>query len=288
MENTVVSFGPRRKLRSVLAAAAAGLSCVALVGVLPLSVPSIGLQPNRVTAAGLLLPKTTGGPKVVTRVAHVNSTKPPYAVVVRAPQLKWPGHAGMTTRFDARVAALVKGLVVSFIARDARDEAHLSSKTPAARRVGHLSLDYQTTRVTTGVVSVLINSDIVYPGQADVTEIPAGLTVELRTGDVPSLASQFRAPAKYPALLAREVLPLLETWRPSGDRCYVGRGKGPAPRASSFAAWSLDSDGLVLAFPGGVYTAAYCGIPVVTIPYSTLSAVAAPGSLIATHGVAGK
>ncbi len=288
MENRVPSFGHRRGLRSALAAAVAGLSGVALVGVLPLGTPALGLQPKHVAAAGLLLPQSTGGPRVVTRVAHVNSTKPPYEVVVRAPELKWPGHASAATRFDARVATLVKRLVVTFIARDTKDEAHLSSKTPAALRVGHLSLDYQTTRVTTGVASVLVNSDIVYPGEADVTEIPAGLTVELRTGDVPSLASQFRAPAKFPGMLAREVLPLLEAWTPSGDHCYVGGGKGPAPRASSFSAWSLNSDGLVLAFRGGVYTAAYCGIPVVTIPYSTLSAAAAPGSLIASHGVARK
>lgn len=180
----------------------------------------------------------------------------------------------------------MKGLVVGFIARDTKDEAHLSSKTPTARRIGHLSLDYQATRVTTGVVSVLVNSVIIYPGAADVTEIPAGLTVELSTGAVPSLASQFRAPAKFPGMLAHEVLPLLEAWTPSGDHCYVGGGKGPAPRASSFSAWSLDSNGLELAFQGGVFTAAYCGIPVVTIPYSILSAAAAPGSLIASHGVA--
>jgi hypothetical protein len=231
---------------------------------------------------GLMLPLLAGcgaapaapqPPTVTASVKQVHSPAPPYSATMHLPQLVWAGHAAVAARVNAAVNAWASDQVAAFGGRVAQDLAG-AHNLPASLPQSSMTITYAVTRIGPALVSFRFEVEPYLRGAAHPEQNPAGLTFDLRDGSAYTLAALFR-PGYLPAL-ARAAGDGLAGFHPAGARCYLG--KGPAATADALAAWWLAPDGLVLAFPAGVYTADYCGPPTLTLPYSQLRPLAAPGS----------
>ena len=220
-------------------------------------------------------PAASAAPSVSTVVQKPVSTSPPYSASLSLPQVAWPGHAAVAGRINAAIQAWAAAQVSAFAATVSKDLAG-SAHLPASLPPSSLTITYQAGLVSAAVVSLHFTVEPYDRGQAGAVESPAGLTFDLATGSTYSLSGLFRPGAGYIPALAAQAGTGLQAFHPAGARCYLGRT--PAATEASFGAWWLSASGLVLAFPSGTYTAAYCGAPTVTVPFAALSALAAPGS----------
>jgi hypothetical protein len=214
-------------------------------------------------------------PLVGARPVSIRSSSPPYTGSLSVPELVWPGHEALAARVDGEIDSWVATEIRRFSAAVTLDLQHAHG-LPASLPPSELTLRFQVTRLDAHVASFRLTIEEYLRGMASPSQVPAGLTYDLTTGRPYSLASLFRPGTAYLPLLARLSLQQLHAFAPA-SHCFVGPG-GPPPQPGSFAAWSLSPQGLEIAFPAGRYTAAYCGPPVVTVPFSALRAVAAPGS----------
>jgi hypothetical protein len=213
---------------------------------------------------------------VVTR--DVTSTQPPYTAKLSLPQLTWPGQAAAATRVNAEVQAWAQGQVAAFGTRVQTDLAHARS-LPASPPISSLTLTYSSGLANSHAASFAFLVEPYYRGAANFAQSPAGLTFELPSGREMALAALFRPGSAYLATLAAQAGTGLAAFQPAGAHCYLGQV--PPAAATSFGAWWLSANGLVLSFPAGTYTAAYCGPPTVTVPYTALRALASSGSILA-------
>lgn len=212
-------------------------------------------------------------PKVDTIVQSVRRVHPPYTATLHLPQVVWSGRTAAAAKMNAAVSTWASGQLAAFAASVTRD---LSGTRPltASLPPSQLTVTYQVARDDTAALSFRFLVEPYVSGAAHPSQLPAGLTFDLPSGDPVSLAALFKPGSDYVPLLARAAGAGLAAFHPAGAHCYLGR-KPPAT-ASSFASWWLSADGLVLAFPAGAYTADYCGPPTVTVPYVQLQPLAAP------------
>jgi hypothetical protein len=215
-------------------------------------------------------------PRVRAAVERLRSTRPPYTAELHVPRLVWPGHGAVARRVDAQIDAWVSGQVDAFagrVAQDLRNARGLPASLPPSR----LTLTFRVGELDAGVASFEWLLEPYLRGAASPAQRPAGLTFDLVTGRPYTLASLFRAGTGYRRTLAGLGAAGLRGFHPAGARCSVG-SRAPGPTAASVRAWWLSPAGLVLAFPAGRFTAAYCGPPAITVPFAKLRGLAAPGS----------
>ena len=211
-----------------------------------------------------------------TVAAHATtSTQTTYTAKITIPQLTWAQDPAVATSVNSAVQSWAKQEQTTFASAVAKDLA-AAKNLPAAVTHGNLTITYSVGLVNTKVASFKFNLDTIAPGQADNTQWTAGMTFNLRTGGQYTLAGLFQPGQGYVTTLATAAGKGLAAFTPSGAHCYLGQA--PTAAAGNFAAWWLTSGGLVLSFPAGTYTAAYCGAPSVTVAYQTLKSLAASGS----------
>ncbi len=212
-------------------------------------------------------------PTVATQV--VQSEPATYTAKISLPHLTWPA--------DPQAAARVNTAIQSWTARQQTDfaarvthSAAAAKNPPASLPPGSLTITYAVGLVTSHVASFRFLVDSQVPGQADMTQQPAGLTFDLASGAPFTLSGLFQPGKGYLTTLAAAAGTGLAAFSPAGAHCYLG--KAPSATAANFSAWWLSPQGLVLSFQAGIYTAAYCGAPSVTVPYASVQAAAATGS----------
>ncbi len=210
-------------------------------------------------------------PLVGPRPEVLSSTRPPYTGKLEIPEVVWPGHEAVAARVDAAIDAWMAHRVRLFAVEVRHDLAH-SHNLPPSLPPSTLAITFRVTDLTPQVASFLLEVEPYFRGENAPAELPAGLTFQLPGARRVTLASLFRPGSGYLSLLSRLSLHALQRFSPAKARCYVGPG-GPPATASSFEAWALSPVGLVLSFPAGQYTAAYCGPPTITIPFSALRTV---------------
>lgn len=260
---------------------------------LPIVPPVAGALPGVAVAlavafAPLLSPRPTAplrhaaaaaAPSVRTVVERLSAKTPAYRAVLDVPQLVFAARPNVSDRVDAAIATWVSGQVHLFAGAVATDLAHAKG-LPASLPESSLDLTFRVERLDTHVLSLRLTMESYVRGQASPAQVPAGLTFNLANGQPYSLSSLFAPHAAYLPVLARLATTALKQFRPAGARCYVG-GVGPPAKASSFVAWWLHGQSLVLSYPAGQYTAAYCGPPTVTVPAAALAALLAAGGPLA-------
>lgn len=231
------------------------------------------------SAAPAADPNAASPPRVVAKVERLHASRPPYTAVLHVPRLVWAGHRQVVSGVDGQIDAWVHGQVAGFskgVAKDLAGAHDLPKSLPQSR----LTLTFQVAELSGGVASFRFLIEPYDRGAASPAQLPAGLTFDLKTGRRYRLGALFRPGSGYLGTLAGAGAAGLRSFHPAGAHCYLGRG-GPPARAASFGAWWLSPKGLVLAFPAGMYTSAYCGPPAVTVPAGTLRALAAPGTPLA-------
>lgn len=214
-------------------------------------------------------------PTIAQRTTTATSASPAYTVQMALPSLSWADHAAVAAAVNAAVQAWASAQQRAFATEAARDEAN-AAHMPASLPPSSLSIKYTVQLLTASVASFQFLVEPFYRGAANPAQTPAGLTFDLRTGAAYTLSGLFSSGAPYLGALASGAAKGLAGFSPAGAHCYVG--SAPAATAASFPAWWLSPAGLVLSFPAGQYTAAYCGPPTVTLPYASLRGLAAPAS----------
>ena len=217
----------------------------------------------------------TPPPSVATKTETGQATQPDYTAKMQLPQLTWAADPAVAARVNAAVQSWAKQQETAFVAR-ATQSAAAAKNMPASLPPGSLTISYHVGMVTTSLVSYEFQLESAVRGQADMTQQPAGLTFGLAAGTRYTLAGLFRSGNGYVSTLASAAGRGLAAFAPGGARCYLGQA--PTADAANFGAWWLTPSGLVLSFPAGTYTAAYCGVPTVTVDYVGLKAVVAPNS----------
>ncbi len=218
-------------------------------------------------------PPATAVVRTVTE--RIPSSSPAYTATLSVPQLIWPGRRPVVDRVNATIIRWVEAQVRGFAAT-----VRARASGPSSLPQSSLAISYQVTRMDAAVLSIRFTSDAYVRGQAAPSQTPAGLTFSLASGKAYSLSSLFRPGAPYLRDLARLITQGLKAYHPAGARCYVG-GRGPSAQRASFGAWWLNPGALVVAYPAGEYTAAYCGPPTVTITAARLVPLLAAGSPLA-------
>ena len=251
-----------RPLHTLAAALLVIVSCLAVTG--PAAAASHASPP---------------GPTVRTIVEHLSAKSPPYKGSLNVPQLSWSAGGAVSDRVNLAIIDWVEGQVKQFAAQVKTDLAH-AKNLPSSLPESSLHLTFHVTRLDAKVLSVRFEVEAYVRGAASPSQVPAGLTFSLATGSTYTLASLFRPGATYLPTLARLALGGLKGFRPAGAACYVGP-PGPPAKASAFTVWWLTGSALVLSYPAGQYTAAYCGPPTVSIPGTALAALLAPGGPLA-------
>ena len=247
-----------------------GLALLVAVSPLHLAHPARKVQrPATVTAT------------IRTVVERLSSKAPPYASVLDVPQLVWAAQPKIKDRVNAAIVTWVEGQVRTFAAGVTKDLA-AARGLPASLPESSLHLTYKVERLDGGVLSVRLTVESYVRGQASPSQVPAGLTFNLRGGSAYTLSDLFAPHRAYLAALARVVQAGLRNFHPAGARCYVGGG--PPAESASFAAWWLKGRSLVVAYPAGQYTAAYCGPPAIAIPGTALAGLLAPKGPLAPPG----
>lgn len=225
---------------------------------------SVSMGGRAAQAAG----RTTTVPAIRFDTVSVASGAARFRARVEIPTLIWPSHVRVADRVNAALQAWALGRVRSF-ARKAGIANHGARRLPKGRAENHLSVVARTALRTSRVVSFTFEIEPYFRGEASPAQIPAGLTFSLITGRPIRLVGLVHGPGGE-ARLARLATAGLRAFRPAGAHCYVG-GMGTHP---ALGAWWLSPAGLVLAFPAGQYTAAYCGPATVTVTSAEL-----PGGL---------
>jgi hypothetical protein len=223
-------------------------------------------------------PAAAPPPTITVATRNVTSTQPPYTAKLTLPELDWPGHAAAAARVNAAVQAWAQAQVTAFGAEVATDLAH-ERGLPASLPNSTLTLAYRSGYAGPGAVSFAFLLEPYPRGAANFGQNPAGLTFALPSGRRLALAALFQPGSAYLTTLAAQAGSGLQAFHPAGARCYLGHE--PPATGASFGAWWLSQAGLVLSFPAGTYTAAYCGAPQITVPYPALRPLAAPGSILA-------
>lgn len=212
-------------------------------------------------------------PTVRIRVERLSARSPRYQALLHVANVVWPSHGTVARRIDAEIHAWAQRQVRRFaraVATDLRHAHGLPKSLPASS----LTITTRVSLVDASVLSLVTEEEAYFRGAASPAQSTHGLTFDLRTGAAYTLASLFRARAAYLPALARLSTAALRRFRPAGAHCYIGGA--PAAKATAYASWWLDGTGLVLGFPAGLYTAAYCGPPALTLPATALRRLAAP------------
>jgi len=236
----------------------------------------VGLASAACGSGGSTLePAAAPQPTVQDRVEDKPSTQPPYTATLHLPEVTWAGHAAVANRINAAINAWASTELASFSASVTQDLAG-AHDLPASLPASSLTVTDQTTMLSATVLSFQLLAEPYDTGAAHAAQTPDGLTFNLSTGAAYTLPGLFRADGGYVAALAQQASNGLAAFQPAGAHCYLGTA--PAASAGSFSAWWLSPDGLVLAFPAGLYTADYCGPATVSVPYAQLKTIAATGS----------
>lgn len=216
--------------------------------------------------------RTESAQTVQVSVRKLVSTHPRYTASIQVPRLKWKLHPAVARRVNAAIEAWEQAQVRAFAAEVtayARTSHHLPKSLPAS----DLTITEKTTLLTTRTVSLAFEIVPYYRGEAGPGEIPEGLTFSMTTGALIHLDTLFRRGTNANLVLSRIALAGLKAFRPASSHCYVGGRPSPA----DIRAWWLSPKGLVLAFPAGIYTAAYCGPATVTVGPETIGSLLAKG-----------
>lgn len=239
------------------------------------------------SGTALAAPRSTAAspPKTTPKTIVVQNTRPAYKVTATIPQLVWNGHTTIATNVNAQILDWAHQQIALFANSVTLDLSQMK-KLPKSLPASTLTITYHPDLLSAQVASFQFIGDSYMTGQADITQIPFSLVFNLSTGHPVALQDLFKPHASYLPLLSQLSTTKLQQWHPAGARCYVG-GKPPATLAA-FRAWSLAPGGLALSFPAGIYTAAYCGVPTITVPASALHAVLASGGLLAEAAPAKK
>lgn len=217
-------------------------------------------------------------PLLGSRPERLTSTNPPYTATLQVPEVVWPGHDAIALRVDGAIDAWVQGQVQTFstgVTQDLKDAKTLPARLPASS----LSIAFRISEFNAAVASFRFTVEPFFRGAANFGQTPGTLSFDMQTGQPYTLSSLFKPGTAFLPLLARATLAGLKAFHPA-SHCDLGSG-GPPPKAASFEAWSLSAGGLVLSFPAGDYTAAYCGVPAITVPAKALAAVARKGGPLA-------
>ncbi len=212
---------------------------------------------------------------VRTVVEHLSAHAPAYTATLDVPQLVWPGQTVVRNKVNVAIVMWLEGQVRQF-ASAVRSDLASAKGLPATLPESSLHVSFQVTRLDGKVLSLRLAAASYVRGQASPSNVAAGLTFNLATGAPYTLASLFRPHAAYLRALGRASVAGLRAFRPAGARCYVG-GSGPGAKAAASVAWWLSGNSLVLAYPPGLYTAAYCGLATITIAAQRLAPLLAVG-----------
>lgn len=205
------------------------------------------------------------------------STGTSYTLKVSIPQLIWTASPQIATAVNTAVTAWAQTEETRFQASVTEDLA-TAKNLPASVAHGNLTIKYDVGLLNAQVASFHFSLNSYLPGQADLTQSTAGLTFNLVNGKLYTLADLFQPGSAYLTTLATASAKSLAAFEPA-SHCYLGTA--PTAEAANFSAFWLTSGGLVVSFPAGMYTAAYCGTPSVTLPTTTLRSIAAAGSPLA-------
>lgn len=199
-------------------------------------------------------------PTLQVSVRRQSSTKPQYKANIEVPKVQWKLRPTVARRVNALIDTWANQEVRRFAAQVVA-HTRASHNLPKSLPASTLTIRETTTLVTDRILSLAFEITPYYRGEASPGQIPAGLTFSLKTGDAVELRTLFRQGTHADAALARIALAGLKNFRPASAHCYVG-GK---PSPGDIRAWWVSPKGLVLAFPAGLYTAAYCGPATITV-----------------------
>lgn len=219
-----------------------------------------------VATSGLALagPRASSRRVLVQAAPHIqklHARSPRYSAIIHYPELSWTGHRRQMDGANQTIQGLVHRTVDAFAERVTAALRH-NVGAPKTLPESSLTLVYRTNLLNAQVASFVFIEESYITGQADVGQTPEGLTINLHSGKAYELAALFRPHGAYLSALARLGSASLRGWKAS-SHCYIGGGL--SPRSVTEAAWSLVPDGLELTLPAGIYTAAYCGVPSITI-----------------------
>ena len=206
-------------------------------------------------------------PSVTMRVEHLHSAQPPYSAVIQVPTLSAAHANAAIRRINRAITGWVAAEVRSFTHQVEQNLAS-AKNLPASLPESNLHVTASVSLLTARVVSLRMQIEPYFTGEASPAQVTQGLTFDLATGHRYALSDLFRPHANYLPALATASTAGLRSFKPAGASCYVG-GQ-PAAATSSFRSWWLSNKGLVVGFAAGYYTAAYCGPADVTIHTSAI------------------
>lgn len=224
-----------------------------------------------VTATAAHATTSPQGPSIQVKTFRISSPRDGYRILIQAPNIEWPAHARAVARINARIDRWEQREVRSFVAQSVRF-VRADHGLPKSLPPSTLTLTGRVTDFTPEMVSLSFEMTPYFRGEAQPAQVPGGLTFLLTSGRPLTFHILFRPGVGAANRLAKLAAIGLRHFRPAGVRCYVSG----VPKGRNIQAWWISPNGLVLAFPAGRYTAAYCGLATVTVSPRAIRPILSP------------
>ena len=201
------------------------------------------------------------------------SASPNYRYDVKVPRLVGLADAAMAARINDAVAGQATAAIDKFV-KDSADAPAAGGSQPSG-----LDGDYEVTLLDARAYSVKLRLSAYQAGAAHPGTTLYAFTFDLRSGHRVRLADLFRPGSAYlPRLSELSRQQLAATLGPDADADQVEAGTQPTE--DNFAGWALRPHELEITF-GEYQVGPYAlGTPKVAIPYRSLAALVAPGSVV--------
>ena len=201
------------------------------------------------------------------------SASPNYRYDVKVPRLVGLADAAMAARINDDVAGQATAAIDKFV-KDSADAPAAGGSQPSG-----LDGDYEVTLLDARAYSVKLRLSAYQAGAAHPGTTLYAFTFDLRSGHRVRLADLFRPGSAYlPRLSELSRQQLAATLGPDADADQVEAGTQPTE--DNFAGWALRPHELEITF-GEYQVGPYAlGTPKVAIPYRSLAALVAPGSVV--------